>query len=124
MPFKFQDQAVAWCREVFGADTLCDVNERAMLFVEESLELAQACGVSAEQAHRAVDYVFDRGRGEVEREVGGVMITLSALCEATRVRLWGSALIELDRIQDPAVIKRCQRRQAEKRAAMGRRHAV
>ena len=50
--------------------------------MEESLELVQSLGCTQEECHRLVDYVFGRPIGEPHQELGGVMVTLAALCNA------------------------------------------
>ena len=65
---------------------------------EEALELVQSCECSVEEAHRLVDYVFNRPVGDPPQEVGGVMVTLSALCSAHKIDLEKSAYDEADRI--------------------------
>mgnify|MGYP006958842284 CR=1 FL=1 len=57
-----------------------DKAERSHRFLEEALELVQACGCSASEAHQLVDYVFGRAVGHASQEAGGVMVTLAALC--------------------------------------------
>jgi hypothetical protein len=66
-------------------------------FLEEALELSQASGCSSEDAHRLVDYVFSRPVGRLEPEVGGVMVTLAALCAAAGIDLKNAADRELER---------------------------
>jgi hypothetical protein len=66
----------------FGPEISADTVERYHRFIEESLELAQALGCSAQDAHMLVDYVFSRPVGQPHQEVGGVMVTLAALCLA------------------------------------------
>lgn len=44
-----------------------------------------------------VDYVFGRDAGDVRQEVGGVMVTLAALCEAAGVDHEEAAEAELER---------------------------
>ena len=65
---------------------------------EEALELVQACGCTASEAHQLVDYVYGRDVGEPAQEVGGVMITLAALCLANGIDMAGAGETELARI--------------------------
>jgi hypothetical protein len=44
-----------------------------------------------------VDYVFDRPAGAQEQEVGGVMVTLAALCNALKLSMDNAAEKELAR---------------------------
>lgn len=79
---NYQAVVASWMRACFGEATLYDVEERCRRFMEEAGELVQSCGMSREQAHQMIDFAFDRGRGEVRQEVGGVLVCLAALSEA------------------------------------------
>lgn len=70
-----------WVCETFGAVCADAPFERIRRFVEEALELAQALDLPREDAHKLVDFVYDRPKGEVHQEVGGVSFSLLALCE-------------------------------------------
>jgi len=88
-----------WMMACFGAEIAADKLERADRFVEEALELAQTMpGFSADRAHALVDYVFNRPQGEINQEVGGVMITLAALCNTVGADIASEADRELARI--------------------------
>src|SRR5207302_880683 len=50
------------------------------------------------EAHQLVDYVFGRAAGNASQEVGGVMVTLAALCLAQGIDMHESAETELSRI--------------------------
>jgi hypothetical protein len=95
----FQERIAIWMGECFGPEVSADTVERNHRFLEEALELVQACGCSAADAHALVDYTFSRPVGERAQEVGGVMVTLAALClahgldmqacgETERQRIW------------------------------------
>lgn len=76
-----QAEVGRWMLECFGYAIANNRLERADRFIEEALELAQTCPeFSADRAHALVDYVFSRPVGETEQEIGGVMVTLAALC--------------------------------------------
>lgn len=94
----FQYSARRWIIQCFGERDLMDPHLRAIRFYEEAGELAQACGVTREQAHKLVDYTWNRPIGFAAQEVGGVMITLAGLCEAMGTPLTVSTRIELDRV--------------------------
>jgi len=83
MPTEFQDRLGYWMHECFGPTISADKVERNDRFIEEALELAQASGYSKDRAHALVDYVFTRPQGEINQEVGGVMVTLAALASPT-----------------------------------------
>lgn len=112
----FQIRVAPWMLECFGADIASDEQERNHRFLEEALELVQACGASAGEAHELVDYVFGRAVGERVQEVGGVMVTLAALCLAHRIDMHQAGEIELDRINQPDVIDRITKKQQSKPA--------
>jgi hypothetical protein len=94
----FQDRVQPWMLECFGTMIASDTRERNHRFLEEALELVQSCGATAGEAHELVDYVYDRETGEPFQEVGGVMVTLAALCLANGLNLHQAAETELARI--------------------------
>lgn len=95
-----QERVRPWGLECFGAHCLYDMDERNKRFLEESLELVQSTGLDRAQAHNLVDYVYDRSIGEPHQEVGGVMITLAALCLAQGLEMYTEGERELTRIWD------------------------
>jgi hypothetical protein len=97
-PEPFQQRVQPWLLACFGAEIASDKDERNHRFLEEALELVQACGCTASEAHQLVDYVFGRAVGEPNQEVGGVMVTLAALCLAQGLDMHSAAETELARI--------------------------
>lgn len=95
---SFQDRVQPWLMACFGAMIAGDREERNHRFLEEALELVQSCGCTASEAHQLVDYVYGRPVGEPSQEVGGVMVTLAALCLANDLDMHGNAETELARI--------------------------
>lgn len=79
---SFQTRVHAWMLECFGETIAADHVERNHRFLEEVLELVQANGCTQSEAHQLVDYVYGRDQGDINQEVGGVMVTLAALCSA------------------------------------------
>jgi hypothetical protein len=79
---NFQAGVGAWMLACFNEQIARDVTERNHRFLEEALELVQAGGCTASEAHQLVDYVYGRPVGELGQEIGGVMVTLAALCDA------------------------------------------
>lgn len=94
----FQSRVEPWLLACFGEEISNDKEERNHRFLEESLELVQATGCTASEAHQLVDYVFGRPVGEPHQEVGGVMVTLAALCRAQALDMHANGEIELARI--------------------------
>lgn len=94
----FQNGVEHWMRVCFGRKIAADKVERNHRFLEEALELVQAAGCTASEAHQLVDYVYGRPVGELKQEVGGVAVTLAALRLAHDIRLWKCADDELARV--------------------------
>lgn len=97
-PAPFQYRVEPWMMFCFGKEIASDTKERNHRFLEESLELVQACGCTSSESHQLVDYVFNRPVGKKHQEIGGVMVTLAALCLAQNLDMHESGEIELDRI--------------------------
>lgn len=95
---SFQARVLPWMLECFGVEISADRAERNHRFLEEALELVQACGCTASEAHQLVDYTFGRPAGEPTQEVGGVMLTLAALCLANSLDMHEDGEIELRRV--------------------------
>jgi hypothetical protein len=95
----FQERVQPWMIACFGAEISSDMLERADRFTEEALELVQTMpGFTADRAHALVDYVFGRPVGQQAQEVGGVMVTLAALCLASGMDMHEAGETELARI--------------------------
>lgn len=94
----FQTRISPWMMETFGAKIAADKIERNHRFIEEALELVQALGCSKEEVLMLVDYVYGRPLGEPGQEVGGVMVTLAALCLAQGLNMHEEGEQELARV--------------------------
>ncbi len=92
---SFQARVQPWMMACFGPMISADVAERNHRLLEEVLELVQACGASATEAQRVVDYVYSRPVGEKTQEIGGVMVTLAALCLAHGLDMHAAGELEL-----------------------------
>lgn len=97
-PVPFQSRVQPWMMACFGEAIAADRQERNHRFLEEALELVQANQCTASEAHQLVDYVYGRPVGEPSQEVGGVMVTLAALCLALGLDMHVAAETELARI--------------------------
>jgi len=98
MAWNFQERVHSWIVACFGHEIGADRVERNHRFLEEALELVQANGCTASEAHQLVDYVYGRPIGEPSQEVGGVMNTLAALCTACGIDMAEAAETELERV--------------------------
>jgi hypothetical protein len=96
--YSFQQRVQPWMTACFGAEIAGDKIERNHRFLEEALELVQSCDCTAGEAHQLVDYVYGRPVGEPTQEVGGVMVTLAALCLAQGMDMHAAGETELARI--------------------------
>ncbi|MCG5072224.1 hypothetical protein [Paraburkholderia tagetis] len=110
----FQQRVQPWMLECFGAEIAADRMERNHRFFEEATELVQACGMSASEAHQLVDYTFGRPVGEPLQEVGGVMVTLAALCLANGLDMHAAGETELARISVSETVAKIRAKQAAK----------
>ena len=98
MERTFQSRVQPWMMACFGPEISADKVERCDRFIEEALELVQAGGYTADRAHALVDYVFGRPQGDINQEVGGVMVTLAAHCLAHGIDMHAAGETELARI--------------------------
>ena len=115
----FQMRVVPWMMWCFGPKIAADITERCDRFIEESLELVQSLGYDRSRVLRLVDYTYGRPQGEVNQEVGGVMVTLAALCSAVKVDMHAAAETELGRISQPEMVKKIRAKQKAKVEAIG-----
>lgn len=99
----YQREVGQWAVSCFGIERANDPRERNLRFLEESIELVQANGLSHEEALAVLDYVYSRPRGSVAQEVGGAIVTLAALCRAAGISLDDAATTELSRISERVV---------------------
>lgn len=111
---SFQDRVKPWMLACFNEEIAADRLERADRFIEEALELVQSGGYDKERAHALVEYVYGRPQGDVNQEVGGVMVTLAAYCLAFGVDMHVEAERELARINQPEIIEKIRAKQAAK----------
>lgn len=110
----FQARVQPWMMECFGPEISADRVERCDRFIEEALELVQASGYEKEHAHALVEYVYGRDQGEINQEVGGVMVTLAAYCLAFGADMHAAGETELARISHPDTIAKIRAKQATK----------
>ncbi|GAB7553906.1 hypothetical protein NRB_34160 [Novosphingobium sp. 11B] len=102
--------------EVFGNAATGDVRERTVRFLEEAVELAQAVGVGKADVARVSDYVYSRPVGEPSQEVGGVLVTLAALCGETAIDLEWAVTTEFNRIDTQEMRTKIRNKQEFKRS--------
>lgn len=79
---SFQARATKWAAECLGEASALSAKERAFRFLEEALELFQACGGESRHVDELARYVFGRPVGDIHQEIGGVQVTLATLASA------------------------------------------
>jgi hypothetical protein len=95
---SYQTEVNKWMLACFGQTIASDKTERNFRFLEEALELVQACGCSQSDVYELVDYVYGRPVGARSQEVGGVLVTLAALCSAQDLDMEEAGKNELARV--------------------------
>ncbi len=108
----FQDRCHAWIMKCFGSKVTRSRRHRRQRFMEEAIELAQACGATEYECTQLVRHVFARPTGEVAQEVGGVLTTLAVLCNRYSLDMAACANTELARAEQN--IDRIREKQAAK----------
>ena len=81
----FQQRVKVWMRACFRKEVIEDNRERNFRFLEEALELVQARGMTQAECYSQLLYTYKRPKGEQKQEVGGLIVTLAALCLAAGV---------------------------------------
>jgi NTP pyrophosphatase (non-canonical NTP hydrolase) len=102
----FQKRALSWAKRCFGIKLVTDIGERNQRFIEEALELVQACGLTRREALGAVNYVYGRPVGDKRQEVGGVYTTLAILCSAHNIDMVNEGERDLREIDNAETTKR------------------
>ena len=98
------DQAVIeqFVRTRFGDKVMDNKEERAARVLEEAIELFQVDARDPKEgrakAHKLIDVVFDKKVGDRKQEIGGLGVTLLALCAAHEHRLDELVKTEIARI--------------------------
>ena len=95
---SFQNRVEDWFRRCFPPNVCNNEKERSHRFIEEALELVQSRNLPKEDVLMLVDYVYSRPMGEEQQEVGGVLITLAALCCVSKINLESCGETELNRV--------------------------
>lgn len=95
---QFQRGVFKWMIQCFGLEISHDKQERNQRFIEESIELVQSLGMPKQEVAMLLDYVYNRPNGEPRQEVGGVLVTLAALCGPNDLDMESCGEDELARI--------------------------
>jgi NTP pyrophosphatase (non-canonical NTP hydrolase) len=95
---NFQSETTDWATQCFGKDHATDTTLRNHRFLEEAVELVQACGITRIEVLQIVHYVYNRPVGVIRQEVGGVLNTLAVLCSAFGIDMLDAGNEELMRV--------------------------
>jgi len=111
---NFQQRVARWMQKCFGAEIAADKMERNDRFTEEALELVQSLGMPKERVLALVDYVYGRDVGDPPQEVGGVLVTLAALCTPNDISMAQAGETEVERIEAHEIVEKIRAKQASK----------
>lgn len=92
-----QDDIWTWVNTAFGTAKAISLRVRVTRFFEEACELFQAHALSKEAAQDILNDVYAKPPGEFKQEVGGVGMTLAALCTAHDMDLQTTISVEFRR---------------------------
>jgi len=113
-----QKRTWAWCEKMFHDRTAWrGVEERGRRFFEEATELVQVVGLSKEDLHKIIDYVYSRPVGDVRQEIGGTMVCLALLAEGLGLNVGLEYLTELKRVENPSIWEKIRSKQFAKNQA-------
>lgn len=108
---SYQDR-VAEAHHALFHDDPTDIPERLARHVEETLETAQAFGMSADEVRQLVDYTFSRPVGEPAKEIGANLLTLASLCIVTGHDMMTCGEADLEKLKRPETITRIRAKRA------------
>jgi NTP pyrophosphatase (non-canonical NTP hydrolase) len=111
-----QERIAEWAKAAFGEAEATDLVQRGMRLLEESIEAAQAVDMPIEMAHKLVDYVYGRPKGELGQELGGIGITLLCLAAAAGISADQCESTEAERVLSKS-LEFWKERNARKNAA-------
>lgn len=100
-----QQAVYDWCVSAFGEEHTNSLQQRAVRFLEEAIELYQACGGDRAMAHKLLDFVMDRPVGDVAQEIGQVGLMILSISKTAGVDPDAEELKEINRVlsKDPAI---------------------
>ncbi len=92
-----QNEFYNWAKDTFGV-AASGQRERALRFIEEAIELAQACGLHDRDVYLTLNRVFLRPPGSVPKEIGQTVLVLEGLAECYGVSAYTEGNKEMERI--------------------------
>jgi len=111
---QLQEKIGDWVAGTFGYEVLADKQERNARFFEEVVELMQVRGMTVAEMVAIIHDKMTKPVGELDQEVGGVLITFLALCESGDVDVDTAYANEWNRVQPMEVRNRIAAKSALK----------
>lgn len=107
-----------WMFTTIGDHTQWDPVNRGQRLLEEVLEAVQCpeIGLTEDQCHDLVKYVYKRPVGVYHQEIGGTIVCLLAMCDATKEDLYKCMVDEYNRIHTSEVVDKVRNAIVRKRA--------
>ena len=87
----FQCGIADWITSCWDKNRLFHKRESNLRFAEEAIELMQAVGLSRDDVSSMQDYIYNRKKGDIDNEIGGVLVTLAGLATAHMINMEGVA---------------------------------
>ncbi len=88
----------SWVVRAFGWRAADSIRERRERFLEEAIELYQACGGDFFRVGDIARHVYAKPIGDIGQEAGGVGVTLLSLCSCVGVSAEYCERSELERV--------------------------
>lgn len=118
MANRTDPEILDWLHRTFdgvdNAEFAMDPEERELRFAEEVIELTQAGKMTREQWYRLVDQVYDKPVGEIEQELGGVMVTLRSYAACRSLDLEAAYETEFARCCRPEIMEKIRNKHRNK----------
>ena len=111
-----QARIANWAEMAFGKAEATSLPQRGLRLLEEAIEAFQACGGDEAIAHKLVAYVFDRPKGEINQELGGVAVCVLALAAAASLSADEEECREISRVLSKPLSTFAQRNAAKNEA--------
>ncbi|WP_244475506.1 hypothetical protein [Rhizobium sp. Leaf311] len=93
-------------------DDPTDIAERNARCFEESIETAQAFGMTEDEAIALVKYTFSRPVGDPAKEIGAKVLTAFSLGVIANIDVMAAAEADLEKLQRPETIERIRAKRA------------
>jgi hypothetical protein len=100
--YSLEGRVLRWIETRLGMPNV-HPRERAMRLLEETVELAQAEGITREMVERQVQHVYGRPASTPEEEGGGVAVCFLGWCASRGMTMMEVAQEEVDRIEKKPV---------------------